>query len=470
MMIKLKPDKECVVCGKCVISCPKGAISYGLGEYGNYFPVIDKEKCIECHVCEQVCGKKIDFDADYLSAHYYIGYYKNEGIREKSSSGGIFSALAMHILQQDGEVIGATYDKETQTVKHIAVTKEEDLDRLRKSKYVQSDWISSYKMIEEAIRKDKWILVSGTPCQIETLQEQFGSYNKVFFVDLFCHGVTMAGIFQDYVCAEGGVAAIDFRHRKPGEDINFTMRIMKGNGNIVEEEWGQNTLCRLFVDSCTLKGACLNCRYAAQKHKSDITIGDFAGWYKFALHCGIDYPLASVISLNSEKGVQLFQTIQDGVECCKLEDTNIIASYYKQHEKIHGPWGYEKELWESFHKIYREKGFSIAAIELLYKKELELCHRIDEIKDPGTDIAIYGAGIIGKRMKWIINMVRASWNIKYFVETKKGTENQIENIPVISLQELTENHDNALVVVAVSNKYTNAIVEELEKTGRRFVV
>lgn len=469
-MIKLKLDKECVVCGKCVISCPVGAIHYEVGKHGNYFPVIDKEICVECHKCEQACEKKIDFDSDYLSSQHFIGYYKNEEVREKSSSGGIFSALAMHILQHKGKVIGAAYDKDTQSVKHIAISREDDLRKLRKSKYVQSDWISSYEIVKKAISENKWILVSGTPCQIETMVEQFGNYDKIFFVDLFCHGVAMAGVFRDYIHILGDeIANIDFRHQKASEDNNFTMCIMRQDGSKIQEKWGVNMLCQLFVNSCSLKQSCFNCKYAAHKHKSDITIGDFANWREYALRCGIEYPLTSIISINSEKGMKLFRAIQEELVYCRLEDTGIIASYYRQHKHIRGVWGYEKSLWEKFNEIYLEKGFSIAAMELLYKKEIELIHRVDELKKEEDDIFIYGAGVIGKRMMWIINTIRTSWNIKCFVETQKGNIDQIENIPIISLKELSENHNNALVVVAVSNKYSDDIVCELEKSRMRFV-
>lgn len=419
-MITLKKDNECVVCGKCVISCPKGAICYKLGKYGNYFPVIDEELCVKCHICEQVCEKEIDFDANYLSSQYYIGYYKNEVIRENSSSGGIFSALAMYILQHHGEIIGATYDKDTQLVKHISVSREEDLKKLRKSKYVQSDWIGAYKMIKEAISLNKWILVSGTPCQIETLKECFCNYEKIFFVDLFCHGVTMAKIFRDYINSfEGRVRNIDFRHQKQGEDTNFTIRILQENGNVVEEEWGQNILCELFINSSVLKKSCLTCKYAVKKHKSDITIGDFADWRDYAGSLGISYSLASIISINSKKGMQLFEAIQEELVFYQLEDIDIITSYYGEHEHKYGDWGYEKNLWEKFNRMYLKKGFIIAAIELLYNKELELIYRIDKIKEEGEDLIIYGAGIIGKRINWMISMLRESWNIRCFVETKK---------------------------------------------------
>ena len=54
------------------------------------------------------------------------------------------------------------------------------------------------------------------------------------------------------------------------------------------------------------------------------------------------------------------------------------------------------------------------------------------------------------------------------VETKKSKD-WIGNIPVISLKELSETHDNALVVVSVSDKYIDDIVYELKKIGIRFI-
>lgn len=51
----------------------------------------------------------------------------------------------------------------------------------------------------------------------------------------------------------------------------------------------------------------------------------------------------------------------------------------------------------------------------------------------------------------------------------KKSKDWIGNIPVISLKELSETHDNALVVVSVSDKYIDDIVYELKKIGIRFI-
>lgn len=172
-MIDLKKDNECTVCGKCVLACPAQAISYEIGEYGNYMPVINRDKCKECHICERVCAEQKygEETENYCEKRHYIGYIDDKKILDQSSSGGIFSAVALWILSQQGIVIGASYDEHTLQVRHIAVSNERELQRLRKSKYVQSDWVDSCKMVAEAIQEKKWVLFSGTACQVKTVKE-----------------------------------------------------------------------------------------------------------------------------------------------------------------------------------------------------------------------------------------------------------------------------------------------------------
>jgi len=42
---------KCTGCGKCVVNCPEQAISFESEKH----PVIDKNRCIKCYVCDEVC-------------------------------------------------------------------------------------------------------------------------------------------------------------------------------------------------------------------------------------------------------------------------------------------------------------------------------------------------------------------------------------------------------------------------------
>jgi len=45
-----KITSNCLNCGICVHECPEGAMSEKLGKI-----VIDKDKCSECGLCEELC-------------------------------------------------------------------------------------------------------------------------------------------------------------------------------------------------------------------------------------------------------------------------------------------------------------------------------------------------------------------------------------------------------------------------------
>ena len=57
---------------------------------------------------------------------------------------------------------------------HTYVETLEDLDRLLGSKYIQSDVGKSYQHVKEFLRQGRWVLFSGTPCQVDALLKFLG--------------------------------------------------------------------------------------------------------------------------------------------------------------------------------------------------------------------------------------------------------------------------------------------------------
>ena len=135
---------ECVGCTACVSICPKDVLHMAYNEEGFQYPIdYNSALCIECGLCESVCPvihtqqekKGIDIA--------YIGQNTDEEIRRESASGGMFSAIAISVLNNKGIVYGAAYDQDFE-VKHIAIRDERDLWKLRNSKYVQSNLKRKY--------------------------------------------------------------------------------------------------------------------------------------------------------------------------------------------------------------------------------------------------------------------------------------------------------------------------------------
>ena len=102
----------------------------------------------------------------------YIVQSKNDNLISKSSSGGIFAEIARYILSQNGVVFGCAMEcvQDGFEVKHIYIEKEEDLYKIQGSKYVQSNLGNTIKQAKEFLDQGRFVLFSGTPCQIAGLK------------------------------------------------------------------------------------------------------------------------------------------------------------------------------------------------------------------------------------------------------------------------------------------------------------
>ena len=118
-------------------------------------------------------------------SNHYVGYYNDENILKQSSSGGIFSALAKVILDKGGIVIGAAFNTDLKRVEHICAESFEQLKPMRKSKYVWSEFKTSFDYIEKAIAENRCILFTGVPCQAKVIRKKYGHYDKLYIADLF---------------------------------------------------------------------------------------------------------------------------------------------------------------------------------------------------------------------------------------------------------------------------------------------
>lgn len=111
-MRKLYAKKEeCCGCGACLDICGKEAIRMVVDREGFRYPKIDKNLCIDCGRCEEVCPVKKKGAEKEMHRQYFGVQAKEEKVRYASSSGGMFPVLAEYVFRQQGVVYGAAYDK-----------------------------------------------------------------------------------------------------------------------------------------------------------------------------------------------------------------------------------------------------------------------------------------------------------------------------------------------------------------------
>ena len=152
-------------------------------------PEIDEAKCTNCGLCKKTCPVLNKKEQQEKVVQAYADISKDESVRKNSSSGGVFNHLAKYVLNKNGVVFGASFDENFKVI-HAYVENENDIIKLQKSKYVQSEIGRTYKEAKNFLAQGRFVLFTGTPCQIGGLQAYLKKdYDNLITQDFICHGV-----------------------------------------------------------------------------------------------------------------------------------------------------------------------------------------------------------------------------------------------------------------------------------------
>lgn len=317
-MIKIKEKKNCCGCKACEIICPKNCIEMTVDEEGFWYPIVDKDKCIDCGMCEKSCpilnkaSRKKSFDAKVYGA-----YSNNESIRINSSSGGMFSELAASVFEKNGAVFGCTMNDDFSFAKHIKVENVDDLPKLQGSKYLQSDTNITFKEVKNCLQNGQEVLYSGTPCQIAGLKSFLGDYSNasnLITVDIICHGVPSPNTWNYYKtnlekCFNSDMKNVSFRNKSDGWQ-KYSLLCEFENKKEYKKFAGDDLYLRGFVADYYLRPSCYDCQFKGDNIKSDITLADFWGIDKVNPKFNDDKGISLVV-IHSQKGQQIFDEIKD---------------------------------------------------------------------------------------------------------------------------------------------------------------
>ncbi len=309
---------KCTGCTCCLDCCPTGAIMMKENEYGFIVPEIDETKCTNCGLCIKKCPQNNHIGNSNQDAKIIAAVNKKQNIVLQSSSGGIFSLIAEYIIKNNGVVFGAAWDKDF-NVKHKFIDNINDLKDLRGAKYVQSDLSTSFKKVKAFLDDNRFVLFSGTSCQIAGLKSYLGKeYEKLLTIDLICHGVPSRKVWREYLnqlltqlkIKKESISDISFRNKAKGWKKSYFVIKDKEDKVIYNENWRHNKFNIAF--DLSMNNACLYCDYSKTSRIGDISIGDF--W-------GIEYinPKyynkngTSLIIVNNKKGDSIIEKIKNDI-------------------------------------------------------------------------------------------------------------------------------------------------------------
>lgn len=304
----------CTACGVCSTVCPKGCISFEVGNNGHVHPKIDQSKCIDCNKCRRVCPSINEFGSS-VPSECFAAIIKNPHDYASTTSGGAAQALSLLTLIENGVVYGCASLPGAQ-VKHIKVETASELEKLKGSKYVISYAWEIYADLVKEVKGGRKVLFIGTPCQVAAVKKLMGKdYDNLLLVDIICHGVPSQQFLHSWLKKKGceikDINKLRFRTEKGYQLIVSHLNNDGSTTTFYESapmfQNGSNDLYyKCFLAGYSFRGSCYNCRFAKPERISDITIGDFWGLGKEASTENIPphEKGISVILVSSAKGHQ----------------------------------------------------------------------------------------------------------------------------------------------------------------------
>ena len=335
-MIQLASKKDCCGCSACIQRCPKNCISLVADEEGFLYPKTDNSICVNCGICASVCPT-LNVSKGYVPMKAYAAFSEDEEILNRSSSGGIFSMIANLVICNGGIVFGASYDKDWQ-VHHTYITKKDELPLLCGSKYLQSRIEHTYKEAEFFLRSGKFVMFTGTPCQVAGLKKYLKvEYSNLLTVDFLCHGVPSPGVWSMYIGqlqkSFGKIESVFFRDKCDGWR-KFMLKIKFANNKSLQEHFFQNSYMKLFLNNVILRPSCYNCKFKQGSSFSDITIADFWDIDKYETFVN-EYKGISLVLVNSCIGDQFFSKVSGYKKKYNPIDIVMENDSWKNSSKCH---------------------------------------------------------------------------------------------------------------------------------------
>lgn len=331
-MLNITEKQKCNGCHACANVCPKKCIEMKEDSEGFLYPEIDGDKCVDCHLCEKVCpvisGKNIPHEN---VPDVYVAFNRNEKIRMKSSSGGIFTLIAEWIINQGGIVFGAALSDDFRSVNHISVDNISDLKKLRGSKYLQSTIGNAYIRTKEYLDSGRKVLFTGTPCQIGGLYSFLHKdYENLYTQDIICHGVPSPKVWRKYLSehehrTDSGINNVYFRHKKKSGWKEFSLLIEFLNKKFYIKSFNQDPFMKVFLSNMCLRPSCYDCSFKSVKRQADITLADFWGIQNVCPEMDDDKG-TSLVMVHSEKGRNLWKSISNDI-IQKKTSADVIAKY-----------------------------------------------------------------------------------------------------------------------------------------------
>lgn len=357
---------ECSGCGACSNICNKGAITMLPDEeWGHLYPVIDKDKCVNCNLCQKVCpSENIVYTNDFCKKAY-VGKSADSDL---SASGGGLGVLSELLVCKGFIVYGVKYDENLNVI-HDCATTVEECKPFRKSKYVQSNTNQCYKKIADNLKAGQKVFFTGVSCQCEALIKyltvKHTPIDNLVIANILCHGVSSQKMFDVYRKEQEhklgkSIVSYQFRNKKQyrGRINSRTAEITYSDGTNRIVGIKDDAFLSFYYRRLGYRPSCAECRFTVQQRVSDLTFADAWKYEKV----NPEYDPVSGVSLmlaNTDKGLSILELLLNEIKFEEISKEWAMNSQglFKHPTVIH-PRNNE------FYRKLKKKGFEKAVFSI----------------------------------------------------------------------------------------------------------
>ncbi len=254
----------------------------------------------------------------------YAVKHKDPNVRAASRSGGIFTAISDKILSEGGSVFGCILSDDFLAY-HVKATTYEQRDKMRGSKYIQSNMGDVFRDVKVELDSGRLVLFTGTSCQVDGLKSFLGKdYVNLLCIDIVCHGVPSPKVWLEYLKWQEKknkkrIVSVNFRNKTDFGWAAHKETLYTSDGSSISSE----VFKELFYKHNILRPSCYECKYKHIYHPGDITIADYWGIDK-ACPGFNDNKGVSLVLINSEKGEEYFDDVSGSLEYSMTDINNSL--------------------------------------------------------------------------------------------------------------------------------------------------
>ena len=330
-MINITNKVDCCGCQACGDICGKKAISFKTDEEGIWYPAVDKDKCVDCGLCEKVCPiiNKVCKPDNSNSPVTYVLQAPNPIDRLNSASGAAYTLLVRAVFKRGGYVAGHIWDTNF-SIKGYISCEPKDLSLLQSTKYLQSNIEGMYKAIKELLNQGKYVFFSGCPCQNAAMRSYLRKeYDNLIMADFTCMGIDSPLAFKKYIeSLENQYHSKMVYFKAKSKEVGWrylTNKAVFENGKSYFGINGRDANLNATFLNVLVRPSCYDCKFKGFPRVSDMTIGDY--WRKSYDSDDLDDNTGtSYVMLHNKKAEELFNDVLPQCNYRKIDYTDILGA------------------------------------------------------------------------------------------------------------------------------------------------